>query len=136
MSCFPFENLNGVLKSYVHGSRYPELQIYSSLSTFLSLKELKEKILRPETAVYNFCKKIDLSGTHRYKTKYLSNNIFAIGCYKKLIGIPEFIVNAMRDHYNILYNFKCHFFKRLLKNGIYYETEAHAYTKKSNSSCV
>ena len=43
-SCFAFENLNGVLKSYVHGTRYAELQICSSVSTFLSLTELKEQL--------------------------------------------------------------------------------------------
>lgn len=136
MSCFPFENLNGVLKSYIHGSRYPELQIYSSLSTFLSLSELKQKILRPETEVHKFCKKMDHSGTHRYKVKFLRNNLFAIGCYIKINEIPEFVINAMRNNYNILNYSKCHFFKRLLKNGMYYENEAYAYTKKSNSSCI
>ena len=29
-SCFEFENLNGVLKSLVHGTKYAEIQIYSS----------------------------------------------------------------------------------------------------------
>ena len=36
VSCFPFENLNGILKSFVHGSRYAEMHICSSVTTFLS----------------------------------------------------------------------------------------------------
>lgn len=136
MSCFPFENLNGVLKSYVHGSRYPELQIYSSVSTFLSLSELKQKYLRPGTSAFEFCKKTDASGTRRYKTKYLQQNIFAVGLYKKSGFIPAYIINALNMVYNVINIDKCHLFKRLLKNGMYYESEAHAYTKKSNSSCI
>ena len=36
MACNNFENLNGILKGYVHGTRYPELQIFSAVATYLS----------------------------------------------------------------------------------------------------
>ena len=56
MSCFSFENLNGIIKSYVHGTKYAALQIYSAVSAFLSPHELKTKLLRPDWAAFELCK--------------------------------------------------------------------------------
>ncbi|KAL7291171.1 hypothetical protein TKK_0015087 [Trichogramma kaykai] len=47
INCFYFENFNGVLKSYVHGSRHPEIQICSAVSKLLTLIELEDRILQP-----------------------------------------------------------------------------------------
>ena len=43
-SCFSFENMNGILKSLIHGTKYAELQICSSVSYFFNYSELKKKI--------------------------------------------------------------------------------------------
>lgn len=45
-SCFPFENSNGILKRFVHGSKNPELQIYSSISMLLSFTKLEDLVLK------------------------------------------------------------------------------------------
>ena len=63
LSCYPFEDFNGTLKSYVHGSRHPELQICSAVTSFLCLAEIKEKYLVVGSGTDNFCKKIEKSGT-------------------------------------------------------------------------
>ena len=58
-SCFPFENMNGVIKSLVHGTRYPVLQIYSSISLLFNYSEIKKKYLVPDSIVINFCAILD-----------------------------------------------------------------------------
>ena len=42
-SCFNFENTNGILKSFAHGTKFVELEIASSISTYMYLPELKRK---------------------------------------------------------------------------------------------
>ena len=125
MSCFPFENLNGVLKSYVHGSRYAELQIYSSVSMYLSLSYLKYLFLQPGSKSYEFCRRMKSSGTHRYKTKLLGQNIFALGTFKTLKEPPEFVLDALIiDPFLNQSNY--HNFERLFKNKMYFEIESYA----------
>ena len=43
-SCFSFENLKGILKRFVHGSKNPELQIHSSICMLFNLNKLKEAL--------------------------------------------------------------------------------------------
>ena len=69
ISCFPFENLNGILKSYVHGSNNPQLQICSALTAFLYLNEAKDKLMDRDSHICHYCKRIEKSGTHRRKLK-------------------------------------------------------------------
>lgn len=119
-SCFPFENLNGILKSYVHGSRYPELQIYSAVSTFLALLEVRDKILRPDSLAKRFCDRVDRSGTLKYKTKHIQDKIYAVGAFCKTEFLPDLILRALQAIEDIHIDLsKCHIFHRLLKNGIY-----------------
>lgn len=135
MSCFPFENMNGILNKYVHGSRYPQLQIISAVSMFLSSMEVQEKFLRINSATSLFCKKIDSSGIRRYKTKHLQNSTYVVGAYSKLKTLPTQILNVTQSIQNFDLS-KSHFFHRLLKSGIYYETENDVNRKKTNSVLI
>lgn len=133
-SCMTFENLNGVLKSFVHGTRYAHLQIYSAVSKFLSAAELKQKFLNKNSETYRFCKKLELSGTHRRKLKEIQTNIFAVGKVTKLKTIPDIIRNALDIQWNRAICFR---FKQLLKHDIFYESNFSSTKKKSNSSyCI
>ena len=123
MSCFPFENFNGILKSYVHGSRKPELQIYSAAKIFL----------RPDSGAYYFCKKIARSGTHRRNMHQIDENQFMVGVSVKIEIIPEYILDVSYQCNIEVNHQKCHFFRRLLKDNIYYESEFYSQNKKTNS---
>ena len=136
LTCFEYENFNGILKSYVHGSNRPQLQICSAITTFLCLSEMKDKLIKKDSSIYNFCKKIEKSGTHRRKLKKVGEQTFICGVSIKHKNLPDYVIdicnaNDLRIDVN-----KCHFFNRLLKSGVYYETEQYALNKKSNSSCI
>ena len=65
MSSFAFENSNGYLKNFVHGTNHPEFQIYSSTSLFLSYQTIKKMYLKPRLRV----KLIDFSVMFQIKIK-------------------------------------------------------------------
>ena len=136
MSCNIFENLNGILKSYIHGTRYAELQICSAVSTYLYLEEFKLKLLQPESEAFEFIKRIEVSGTRRFKTKHLFEKTYAVGVYKKLVIISDVIANILRLKNITFDENKCHIFKKILVNGMYFETKMYSENKKSNSSCM
>ena len=136
ISCFTYESFNGILKSYVHGSNCPQLQISSAVTTFLYLKEIKDKLLKRDSAIYGFCEKIEKSGTHRRKLKKIDEKTFICGISVKVRDLPNYVIDICCTYNLTIDPTKCHFFNRLLKSGIYYETEHYARNKKSNSSCV
>lgn len=53
-SCFPLESINGIIMKLVHGTRYAELQIASSLNTCLGLPDLVTNLGDGE--ISTFCK--------------------------------------------------------------------------------
>lgn len=134
-SCFVFENMNGILKSFVHGTKYAQLQITSAVINFIHFQELREKYIRPGSEVFNFLKKIELSGTHRRKVKQLCHNIFAVGSYKKFHVTNDFLNKFIAQHI-VINPLKCYEFNALLSKSVYYETYEYGNKKKTNSSCV
>lgn len=130
VTCFIFENLNGILKSFVHGTRYAELQIYSSVKTYLCMPILKQKILQPNTEVFKFCQKIEKSGVFKYKLKPLGEKIFAIGAFKNIKILPVDKLNILKNYVQIPEQSKFYVFTKLLKNTIYIETESYSKKKK------
>ena len=71
LTCFPYEDFNSVLKSYVHESNSPQLQIGSAVNNFLYLNEIIDKFIRLDSAAYDFCRKIERSGIRRRVVKKL-----------------------------------------------------------------
>ncbi|KAK3924797.1 Solute carrier family 12 member 4 [Frankliniella fusca] len=55
-TCFPLESLNGVILSLVHGTRWAEQQIATSVQTCLALPEIVSKL--PESEAKQFCSKV------------------------------------------------------------------------------
>ncbi|KAJ8666566.1 hypothetical protein QAD02_008228 [Eretmocerus hayati] len=119
LNCFALEHLNGELKSYVHGSKNPELQIHSAVVLFMIFEDLKTQVLRPDSEIAKFCEKISKSGTHRRKTKHLIGYVYSLGKLKRVTEPPQ----------NILAN-KLHIFQRALKGSTYLETWPYARKKE------
>ena len=57
-SCFPHEYLNGILKSLVHGTRYAELQICSSISLFFNYSLIKSKYISADSTITSLVNKL------------------------------------------------------------------------------
>ena len=131
LSCYPFENFNGTLKNYVHGSNHPELQV-----CFLCLSEIRDRFLKRDSAVYYFCKENEKSGTHRRKIKEIAINTFIVGLPIKDRNLPSYILDILSDNLIEIEKSKYHTFNRLLHNNIYYENEFYARNKKTNSTCI
>lgn len=130
-SCFLFENLNGVIKNFVHSSKNPELQICSSFSTFFNYSYLKQKIKKKNSDVEKFCLETEKRAHIKTKLQKVYENLYIVGCYKK--------VNINQDMKNLFqqYNFEnseIHSFNKLLKNKIIFETDISAKNKAFDSS--
>lgn len=98
MSCFPYENYNGILKKYVHGSKSPKLQISSAVNSFWYFSKIKDKYLREDSLVRLFCDTIEKSGTHRQNFTKIDKTIYAVG---KMINGPPLsaeIKNILNSH--------------------------------------
>ncbi|KAK3920760.1 Procathepsin L [Frankliniella fusca] len=55
-SCFPLESINGIILSLVHGTRWAERQIASSMQICLGLPEIIKNL--PESTAKQYCSKI------------------------------------------------------------------------------
>lgn len=95
MSLFPFKNLNGIFKRLIHGTRYSELQMSYFISTFANLFILKSR-LKPESAVNEFCKKIELSSKRRKNLQLIhGTNSYVYGKIKKTLQLRQDINDAI-----------------------------------------
>ncbi|KAE8738826.1 hypothetical protein FOCC_FOCC015685 [Frankliniella occidentalis] len=75
-SCFPQEGINGSILKLVHGTRFPEMQITSSLNMCLGLPDIIESL--PDSKSKEFCEKVT-SKTHNYKSfKFGDNTIVGL----------------------------------------------------------
>ncbi|KAJ8669398.1 hypothetical protein QAD02_000657 [Eretmocerus hayati] len=135
-SCFSFENLNGVLSSYVHGSKNPELQICSSVTSFTAFEDLKKENLQLGSEVAQFCNSMEKSGTHRRKMKCIFENVYALGAPKTFSSLPEKFAVILGQHNISVNGNKFHLIHGILKGNIHIETSSYAKKKKTNSSCI
>lgn len=135
-SCFPFENFNGMLAGFVHGSKNPELQISTAITYLFFSSEMKDKYIKQQSYSYNFCQKIMKSGTHRRKLKKINDNVYVVGKDTKVARLNDDITDMFNDNQIIINYNKLHEYKKLLKNTVYYEIDTLAQYKKSNSSCI
>jgi hypothetical protein len=91
-SCFPLENINGLILSLVHGTRYAEKQIASSLQLCLSLPDIVAGLPNGDTKA--FCKKL-MTGIQRKSDGEVGDSII-LGSCKKLEHTPPFISNFLQ----------------------------------------
>lgn len=131
-SCFPFENLNGILKSLVKGSKKPELQICNAaylMNRFLHLKD----DLGLNTDVARFCDDVMNRSKRRKLLKKINEDVAIVGkCSKEkstedLEEIEKEVLGTIVNHSTKIYTFN-----RLIFKNILYETEE--YCKKKNDS--
>uniref|UniRef100_A0ABD2WF79 Uncharacterized protein n=1 Tax=Trichogramma kaykai TaxID=54128 RepID=A0ABD2WF79_9HYME len=136
VSCFPFENFNGLLKKYVCGSNRPQLQISSAITECINIQEIKNNYIEKDSDVFLFCNRIEKLGTHRRRLQKLSGNMYIEGKSVRSSQLEEYVEKCFEDNgIHVHYN-KLHTYQKLLKNNVYYETDTKSQNKKSNSSCI
>ena len=119
-------------KSLVHGTKYAEMQIHSSLSLFLNQSKIKRKYLIPGTPVEYFCKLLELKA--RLKLQPIDENLSIIGKIKRTNHLPPFVMYCFR---NIQLNEnKVHIFYRLYKNKSIIDSEYYNRSMKTKSHVI
>ncbi|KAJ8676648.1 hypothetical protein QAD02_012435 [Eretmocerus hayati] len=133
VSCFSFENMNGILKKLVHGTKYAETQICSSVALFLDHEELKRKFLQETGSdVHSFCTNSDLK--RRLKTERISNNLSIVSKTKKPVSLSDSIEYCLR---NIdIIDGSMHTFSRLLINNRVLDCSVYNKNRKTKSSVI
>lgn len=134
LTCFPFENANGILKMLVHATRNAQIQICKGVSLYLMLDGLKKKYIREDSVSALFSSKLERKDTHRRKLQFVSDGIAIVGCAKKITLIPNYIQEMLRAFGNIhtsIYSFQC-----AMKDGVFYSSNSYTRKIKTNSSCV
>lgn len=134
-SCFPFENLNGILKNFVKSSKNPELQIYNSLQMFVHYWYFKDEYLEEGSDSYTFCN----AALKRVKLKRLTQKIrqeISIVGKHKLCENEDLDNETKQALGNLIQDKKIYTFNRISLNQKLYETEERAKNNKRNNSCV
>ena len=133
-SCFPFENLNFILKNLVKGSKHPELQIVSSFTQFSKFISFKNNFITPNKEVLTFCDNVINRSKRKRKILKIESKLYIVGTFKKLCITDYDVIEAFGPLYK--HNDEALKFRRVLYNSILYETHSYCEKKLTNSSCV
>jgi hypothetical protein len=133
VSCAPFENMNGILKSFVHGTRYADLQVATAASLYMNLSVFKDRDLRPNGPVQVFCENLSRR-QKRLNLVPITNTVSAADKMVLLNPIPAFmrqVLETVCDRVGNVHLFKKAYFKRRL-----YMAQSYYRAKKTISYCV
>jgi hypothetical protein len=128
--CFEKEGVNGEILNLVHGSRYPETQIASSLQMCLGLEDLVNNL--KDSDAKKFCVDL-LTRTNVCKSTKIGQ--FSIqGDWEKFSNFPNYLLEPLKksglDTTN-LYKFYCLRFQKIL-----YVAESYTRSLSRDSSCI
>ncbi|KAE8747531.1 hypothetical protein FOCC_FOCC005692 [Frankliniella occidentalis] len=93
-TCFPYESLNGVLKKFVTGTRYADLQVYTAASMFLNLCAFRTEKLVPGRKPHAFCERL-AHYQKRYALTNISDRFAVVGKQTETNNLPEQVVHAL-----------------------------------------
>lgn len=130
-SCFPLENLNGVMKSMVRGSKAPHIQIVSNLSMHMAVYTHNDKWLEENEAAHKLCMQI-LSSTRKLKLTMIEEGIFIVGFLLK--NQPEYMHEILVANNWMRKNVFA--FSKLYKNHTLYTSKAVQNDNKTESFYV
>ena len=102
-TCFPLEHLNGVILSLVHGTRWAERQIASSIQTCLSLPTFIAD-LPDNSLAKKFC--VNLVNRRKYKAKEVIDGTVIVGL-SKLVKDSPYLPNQSPYKYSKMYKLNC-----------------------------
>jgi len=127
------ERLNGSISNLVHGSRHAAMQIFCSVSAFLSLP-VRIRMLPENNLVRLFCDKMLRGGQRRVKISVVIDpKTFAVGLFKPCDPVPQYISEALGNYLNIVGG-RCKYFFRILKKGISYVANNYPVVVQKQSS--
>lgn len=131
-SCFMFEDLNGRLSNFIHGTRHVGLQVYSNLSIITKLPLIVRSI--KNEAAKQFCTHI--SKRFRLKlTEKISPGFYCVGVFTPLKDNTLWIHTELLDRKIVTPVCSFVLFHRLLKERLLYVSSMYERGVR-DSSCV
>ncbi|KAE8741568.1 hypothetical protein FOCC_FOCC012905 [Frankliniella occidentalis] len=128
-SCFPFENINGVLSRLVHGTRYAGLQIQTNLGLLRNLPSVIETILNAD--VKSFCLSVMSHGNRLAVTEKLGDVTYIVGKIVPKHSIDPVFLHILKQAFP---NIQTDFFFRLKKDGFLYVCADYARGARDSSN--
>lgn len=132
-SCFPFEDLYGMIIKWIHGSKDPQLQLTSALIAHHNLCQIEQEKVTGNDEAYELLRMLQ-SDYQQLKEHKIAESTYALGPYK-IVSIDE-LPDAVRDsivQLGIL-GIKYVYFHRLkLKRKLFYST-SYKRALKTNST--
>ena len=129
-SCTPFENINGILKRMIHGTRCVEIQLANSAYMVLnfpnSVKAIRSRVVR------DWCMSLLYSGTPIKILEKIDDSLSSVGCYLSN-DVDTSITTLLESEVG---NITCQIFARLKKGSYLFLSESYTRQKKSKSNIV
>ena len=134
ISCFPYENLNGMMLKMIHGTRYVETQLATACYFIGQLPLLlKSSTLDERTSA--FCD-IMLHPSKRLKIlENIDNTIFSVGTYCDIsISPPYHVAAALQKVVDVDRIVSIESFMKLKKDNMLFVARSYSRCVKTNSS--
>ena len=128
--CFALEGVNGEILNLVHGTRFPEAQIASSLQMCLGLEDLVNNLR--DSDAKKFCVEL-LTHTNICKSIKIGD-VTIYGEWEKLSNFPNYLLEPLKKcgmEEKTLYKFNSIRFQKVL-----YVAESYTRSLSRDSSCV
>lgn len=130
-SCTPFENINGILKRMIHGTRCVEIQLANSAYMVLNFPNAVKTIRNAE--VRDWCKSLLYSGTQVKVLEQIDDTMSSVVCYLSN-EVDTVIKTLLEDKVGKIIT--CQIFARLKKEPYLFTSESYTRQKKSKSNFV
>ncbi|KAK3922756.1 UDP-N-acetylmuramoyl-L-alanyl-D-glutamate--2,6-diaminopimelate ligase [Frankliniella fusca] len=127
-TCFPLENLNGIVLNLVHGTRWADRQIATSVQTCLGLPNIVRNM--SDSLPKNFCNR--LLNRRKFYDSDVVDKCVIIGDTKIISPIPQH-VQVLLDEKNIKIT-KAYEVKSLKRGKFIYIPEQNNLSKRQDSS--
>lgn len=95
-SCFPLENLLGIMLKFFHGTRQVGLQIYSKIAQSIIISNLVSN-LEEQSTVKNFCTKLRTIGKRAALNREIAPKTYILGKLKRLDDVPNDVVQNFNE---------------------------------------
>lgn len=115
-SCFPFEDLNGKLLKFIHGTSHVGLQIGSSVAHSIIISNIVEN-LNENSEIKKFCSDLLITGKRLRKTQKICERTYTIGKIKNYSHVPSFLREMLEQSGFKISGLNICTFRGIKKNG-------------------
>jgi len=130
-TCFPFEDMNGRLSNFIHGTRCVDLQIHSNLSIVTKLPLMVQNLREGE--VKDYCYSIMKKRKNVKLTERISLKVYLVGYIRDVCNNLSWVKDVLARENLISHSSVVQIFSRLLKNKMLFVARSYARGKRVSS---